>query len=332
MSSASSPAGGLDEWLPSFRCRACSSVGFRREGEAAVACHACGHSYVISGHTVRAPVDFSADPDESAVKAATGASFAFEWERFGDHRAEWERNFLDYLQPHQPDFFAGLKVLDAGSGSGRHSAQAARFGARVVAVDIGESIDTTRANTPESVVTIQSDLEDIPLAEESFDLVMSIGVLHHLPNTERALNLLVPLARPGGLVRIYLYWEPELAWHRFLLKGVSASRRVTKRMPHGLLLFLCYPLAVVLSLLFVWPYSLLRRIPGARKLAEQFPLKTYADYPFMVLVNDQFDRFSAPIERRYDRAEVEQLMRRAGLVNVETYANAGWVAEGERPA
>ena len=109
------------------------------------------------------------------------------------------------------------------------------------------------------------------------------------------------------------------------------ARRVTTRMPHRVLLALCYPLSVVLLILFVWPYSILRRISFTKALADQLPLKTYADYPFGVLVNDQFDRFSAPIERRYEREEVEQIMRRAGLINVKTYANAGWLAEGERP-
>lgn len=288
----------LDSWLPLLRCRTCSGIGFQRDGGSAIACSSCGHLYSLRGRTVRALAEVPPDPSEAAVKRATGESFAFEWDRFGDHRVEWERNFLDYMQPHRPSFFAGLKVLDAGSGSGRHSAQAARYGAQVVAVDIGDSIDVTRMNTPESVTTIQSDLEAIPIAEESFDLVMSIGVLHHLPDTERALRVLVPLARSGGLVRVYLYWEPEQAWHRLLLKGVTLARRVTTRMPHRVLLALCYPLSVVLLILFVWPYSILRRISFTKALADQLPLKTYADYPFGVLVNDQFDRFSAPIERR----------------------------------
>src|SRR2546426_5015037 len=38
---------------------------------------------------------------------------------------------------------------------------------------------------------------------------------------------------------------------------------------------------------------------GARH--ETWPLFVYAKYPFNVLYNDQFDRFSAPIEKRYDR-------------------------------
>jgi hypothetical protein len=67
------------------------------------------------------------------------------------------------------------------------------------------------------------------------------------------------------------------------------------------------------------------------RMADWLPLKTYADYPFMVLVNDQFDRFSAPIERRFTREEVEVLMRTAGLIDVIVLPHHGWIADGRRP-
>ena len=61
------------------------------------------------------------------------------------------------------------------------------------------------------------------------------------------------------------------------------------------------------------------------------PLKTYADYPFGVLVNDQFDRFSAPLERRYDADEVAELLDRAGLEQAVVLPNHGWIGDGRRP-
>jgi hypothetical protein len=109
---------------------------------------------------------------------------------------------------------------------------------------------------------------------------------------------------------------------------VTAARRVTVRLPHRLLHALCVPLAAVLAVAFVWPYRAMRRVPRLRRLAGALPLKTYADYPFGVLVNDQFDRFSAPLERRYTRAEAAAMLQRAGLSDVSVIANHGWVADG----
>jgi 2-polyprenyl-3-methyl-5-hydroxy-6-metoxy-1,4-benzoquinol methylase len=269
---------------------------------------------------------------EAIVKQQTAESFAYEWHHFGAPRTEWRKNFFDYMQPHDAEFFRDLLMLDVGAGSGRHSAQAALHGARVVAVDLGQSIDVTRRNVPPEVLTVQADAERLPFAHGTFDFVMSIGVLHHLPEPERALRSLVPYARPGGRVHVYLYWQPELAWHRWILRGVTAARRVTVRMPHALLHQLCYPLAAALWVSVVLPYRALRHRSTLTRIAEGLPLKTYADYPFQVLVNDQFDRFSAPLEQRFTKAEVKRLLDRAGLQDATVLPNHGWVADGRVPA
>jgi len=62
-----------------------------------------------------------------------------------------------------------------------------------------------------------------------------------------------------------------------------------------------------------------------------WPLFVYSRYPFAVLYNDQFDRFSAPIEKRYTREEVAHLLEGAGLVDVTVRPCFGWVGEGTKP-
>jgi len=226
------------------------------------------------------------DP-EAALKQLTADSFAYEWEQFGGLRKEWAKNFADYMQPHSVEGLAGRTILDVGTGSGRHSFHAAAAGASVVAVDLGASIDVARRNLPNSVLTVQADAEELPFAEASFDLVMSIGVLHHLPDPQRALRSVARYARPGEHVHVYLYWVPEQRWHRAVLALVTAARRLTVRLPYRALHALCYPLAAALLIAFVAPYRALRGRPRGRAVANALPLKTYADYPFSVLVDDR---------------------------------------------
>ena len=319
-----------------------------------LACRDCGERYPLIAGTVRmlprrmrprlweqyprstealsaagVPGPAAAGGSRRDVRERTADSFAYEWQRFGGLRDQWRRNFLDYMQPHAPESFAGQLVLDVGTGSGRHAFHAAELGAQVVAVDLGRSIDVARRNLPASVLTVQADVEQLPLSPGSFDFVMSIGVLHHLPDPRRALTRLVALARPGGRVHIYLYWVPARAWQARVLRGVAVTRVVTVRLPHRLLHILCVPLAASLAIACVWPYRVLRRIPAARGVAAAFPLKTYADYPFGVLVNDQFDRFSAPLERRFERAEVREMLVAAGLSDIRVLAHHGWVGDGQ---
>jgi SAM-dependent methyltransferase len=249
--------------------------------------------------------------------------------------AEWERNFGEYMSPLDAAELRGKRVLDAGCGSGRHAYYASQFGADVWAVDLGPAVEIARRNTSQcaKVHVVQADLNRLPFERESFDFVYSIGVLHHLPEPEAAFRNLLEFVKPEGSIQIYLYWKPEGQPFKALMLGmVSLTRSVTTRLPHPALYALSHPAAWLAFAGFVWPYKVMRRIPQLRNLAERLPMKQYADYPFRVCVNDQFDRFSAPIENRYTRGEVEGWLKRAGLEEITVHPNFGWVGGGRKKA
>ena len=264
----------------------------------------------------------------------TALSFGFEWTRFPEMYAEWNQSFLDYMQPHGAEFFRDKKVLDAGCGNGRFAFYAARYGAEVWAIDLGPAVEVARKNTePAGVVqVVQADLHRPPFAPESFDFIYSIGVLHHLPDPEEAFQNLLQYLKPGGEIQIYLYWQPEgQPIKRALLALISAGRKITTRLPHKAVYALAFPAAVAAFGLFVWPYRILKKIPGLKSLAEKIPMKQYANFPFRVCVNDQLDRFSAPIENRYTRQQVADWLERAKLEDAKVNAAFGWVGTGRKP-
>ncbi len=267
-----------------------------------------------------------------STQAETALSFGYEWHRFPEMYEEWEKQFLNYMQPHGPDFFRGKKVLDAGCGNGRFAYYAAKYGAEVWAIDLGPAVEVARKNTePYNVHVVQADLHNPPFALESFDFIYSIGVLHHLPDPEPAFQNLLRFLKPGGTVQIYLYWKPEQRPVKAaLLSGVSAARRLTTRLPHNVVHLLAYPTAMMAHVFLIWPYRILRRLPGLNRIAEDLPMKQYATLPFRVCVNDQLDRFSAPIENRYTRADVQNWLARASLEAPRVGENFGWVATGKK--
>jgi len=132
--------------VAALRCPACGE-GVVPHGDALV-CGACDARYPVIDGTPRMLIAGRQPAGEAALSHRTAASFAYEWERFGVLRAEWAKNFADYLRPHTPQSLAGKTVLDVGTGSGRHAFHAAQAGADVVAVDLGASIDVARRNLP----------------------------------------------------------------------------------------------------------------------------------------------------------------------------------------
>jgi ubiquinone/menaquinone biosynthesis C-methylase UbiE/uncharacterized protein YbaR (Trm112 family) len=267
------------------------------------------------------------------AKAATARSFGYEWTRFPQMRDEWERNFNAYMARRGSEFFKGKRVLDAGCGTGRHAYYAAKYGAEVWAVDLGEAVEVARRNTKEvGVNVIQADIYNLPFEEESFDFIYSNGVLHHLPEPECAFHQLLRFLKPGGESQIYLYWAPEnQPLKKLMLSVVNAFRKTTTRLPLRVVHALSVPAAALAFLMFVWPYRLMKLV-GLKQIAERIPMKQYAKYPFKVCVNDQLDRLSAPIENRYTRAEVEGWLQRAGLEEITVSPNFGWCGSGRKPA
>ena len=139
----------------------------------------------------------------------------------------------DELEPFIPAYAEfsqakGDSVLEVGCGLGSDLIRFARAGARVTGVDL----------TPKSVELVKrrlsleglegdirvADAERLPFPDASFDRVYSWGVLHHTPDTGRAVREAIRVLRPGGRICVMLYarhsWVAYGLWGRYgLLRG-----------------------------------------------------------------------------------------------------------------
>jgi SAM-dependent methyltransferase len=107
---------------------------------------------------------------------------------------------------------AGMRVLDVAAGTGNASIPAAERGAQVTASDLTPELLEAGRRTAEAkgleLEWVTADAEDLPFADESFDVVMSsIGAMF-APHHQDVADELVRVCRPGGTIGM-LNWTPE---------------------------------------------------------------------------------------------------------------------------
>jgi SAM-dependent methyltransferase len=297
------------------------------------------HSFPVKGGIPRLlPPDLMAiheGSESDCVRARTYRSFGFEWTHFARQLPEYRQNFNWYLEPLASVSLRGLKVLDAGCGMGRHAVYLSQEGAEVVALDASPAIEVAAANGRDAkALFLQADVLKLPLADESFDLVCCLGVLHHMEDTVDGLTELVRVLRPGGSLLVYLYHDPgeTSRWREWILRVVTSARLLTTRIPLTILRVMTWVFSVIVFSVYLVPAKHVARVRSLEKIIRAFPLGQYIDYPFRVFWNDQFDRFSAPLEKRFRRSEVEELLAAAGLVEIRVLGGYGWRAAARRRA
>jgi len=121
---------------------------------------------------------------------------------------------------------AGKNVLEIGVGMGAdHLEWAKSRPARLTGIDLTEkAIEFTTARL--ALYGLQSDLrtadaEDPPFPDNTFDIIYSWGVLHHSPDTPKAIQHVLRMLKPRGVARIMIYHHPSLVgwmlWARYAL-------------------------------------------------------------------------------------------------------------------
>ncbi len=298
-----------------------------------LACVACATCYPIARDIPRLLVDLRV----SDLQAKTAEAFGWQWQHFSELHSEYEAQFLDWIRPLDSSFFEGKLVLDAGCGTGRHAVLAARFGSsRVIAFDFSDAVEVAAANSRElaNVDVVQADILSPPFRtdepERMFDLVYSIGVLHHLPDPRGGFLSLARFVGPGGTLFVWVYGHEGNAFVRTVIEPL---RRGTTRLPPSTLRAIAWPLALVLNATVKLVYRPLRHTPLFRLLPVRNYLVSLANFGFRQNYSIVFDQLVAPSSRYIKRTELEEWFAAAGLEDVEITQRNGnsWRGRGTKP-
>lgn len=285
----------------------------------------------LERHRDKLPQGVSADAAEAdtRLKRDTLESFGYQWNRFHEMFPEFRENFLNYIRPIKPSYFRGKLVLDVGCGFGRHTYYSAEFGAEVVGLDLSHAVEAAYRNVSKfpNAHIVQGDAYNLPFRNE-FDFIFSIGVIHHLPDPKAAYLSISSFAKKGSAVFIWVYGR-EGRW--FKVEVLGRLRKVTRKLPHRLLYYLCY-LPAILYHSSNGMYHALRAV-RLNGLAEMMPFKGYAKFPFRVKHADTFDFLATPEDNYYRKEDMEAWIKEAKLKDswVTDIDGRSWRVFGIKP-
>ena len=130
---------------------------------------------------------------------------------FNEIRKKRYNLYYEYLKEEAEfQYHAGEKILEIGVGIGTDLAEFALNGANVTGIDLGEDqvnltkLNFTLRNLPYEQIS-QGNAEGLDFEDGTFDLVYSFGVLHHTPDTQKAINEIQRVLKDDGQAIIMLY-------------------------------------------------------------------------------------------------------------------------------
>lgn len=220
-----------------------------------------------------------------------------------------------------------------GCGSGRWAKLVSPRVGRLNCVDLSDAaLAVAKRNLSEfqNIRFLHAAADAVPLERASQDFGYSLGVLHHIPDTESALKSCVQLLKPGAPFLVYLYYrfDNRPFWFRAIWRSSEIIRGIVSRLPAGAKSTITDAVALV----GYWPLAKLAWLGEQVGLdTRNAPLFFYRDKSFYTMRTDSRDRFGTPLEQRFSRAEIKTMMEVSGLERIAFHEDEPyWCAVGYR--
>ena len=264
----------------------------------------------------------------------TVEGFGDEWSRFdqSDLPEDEQRLLFDeYFSVFPWKYISKDSVgFDLGCGTGRWAKSIAPKVKKLICIDPSNAIEIAKKNLSnfDNCEFESATVDDISIDNNSMDFGYSLGVLHHVPDTEMGIKQCAEKLKKGAPLLLYLYYrfDNRPFWFRFIWSITDLLRKVISKMPYGLR----YIFSQIIAVVVYFPLARTAFYLGKLNLnVSNFPLSSYKNLSFYTMRTDALDRFGTRLEQRFTRNEIKNMMENAGLENIK-FSNSKpfWVAVG----
>lgn len=263
--------------------------------------------------------------------------FGDEWERFD--QSQLSQDEQQVLFDKYFSIFPWSKLsedstgFDMGCGSGRWAKLLAPKVGTLHCIDPSSALAVAKRNlsSEPNCVFHAKGVGDCILPAGSQDFGVSLGVLHHVPETLEGIKACTAMLKPGAPFLLYLYYafDNRPVWFRLLWQASNILRICISVLPHKLR----YLVSQLIAGLIYWPLArfaiLCERFGASENFIDNFPLSSYRSLSFYTMRTDALDRFGTRLEQRFTKAQIKNMMEAAGLKDI-VFSNESiyWLAVG----
>jgi ubiquinone/menaquinone biosynthesis C-methylase UbiE len=248
--------------------------------------------------------------------------FGREWSSFDQSevsKAELRDIFRRYFSVFPFDKLTdNAEGFDLGCGSGRWAQFISPLVGKLHCIDpSSEALEVSRNNLSafDNCSFHLASVDEISLSANSMDFGYSLGVLHHIPDTQKGIDVCVNVLKPGAPLLLYLYYsfDNRPIWYKWLWRLSDMFRKVISILPYKLKYFLCQMIAILVY------YPIAKTVLLIEKSGinpNKFPLAAYRGKSLYTMRTDALDRFATRLEKRFTQKKIREMMIVAGLENI----------------
>jgi len=232
--------------------------------------------------------------------------------------------FKDWIYPNLLEDFKGKEVLECGCGGGQHTSFIAPFAKEVIALDLNtEDIASERNKAFSNITFLKADIAKIDLKRQ-FDIVFSIGVVHHTDNPDKTVDNLKRHVKKGGRFILWVYSKEG----NFMVENIVEPLRKAflKSLSRKNLLVLS---KIVTFLMYLSVYSLYKLPLKILPYYEYFG--NFRKLSFKRNVLNVFDKLNAPQVQFISRERIAKWVSAAEFedIHISSYKGVSWRVSGK---